>query len=128
MKTVNIYMESRFNPERSILKESLGDGYVARTCAAEAPNFLFEVHQGQDFVLGIEVAGGTQCRIPVDHHGGLRLSASQQRAEDAGGVSQESCAAPDPTQEASGRGIPSGVLWLRVRASDVHMGIAVQAG
>lgn len=37
MKTVNIYMGSRFNLERSILKESLGDGYVARTCAAQAP-------------------------------------------------------------------------------------------
>lgn len=63
MKTVNIYMESRFNLERSILKESLGDGYVARTCAAQAPNFLFEVHQGQDFVLGIEVAGARSAEF-----------------------------------------------------------------
>ncbi|WP_158773447.1 hypothetical protein [Cobetia sp. L2A1] len=63
MQIVEIYTETRFNPERSILKERLGEDYVVQTCAADAPNFCFEVSQGRNFILGFEVAGARSAEF-----------------------------------------------------------------
>lgn len=57
MQIIDIYTTSRFDPERSILREQLGGGYVVQTCAVAAENYCFEVSQARHFILGFEVAG-----------------------------------------------------------------------
>lgn len=57
MQIVEIYNETRFNPERSILKERLGEGYITQSCATDRVNYFFEVIKERRFVLGFEVEG-----------------------------------------------------------------------
>jgi len=63
MKIIDIYTASRFNPERSILREQLGGGYVVQTCAVAAENYCFEVSQSRHFILGFEVAGARSAEF-----------------------------------------------------------------